>query len=539
MSTAPTQGDDRSRTIEAEIADSSIAQTPIADPNPLDALPEDASRGRGLRNKTARGLLINSGFRVGLACVNLARHVGVAAFVTASVYGLWALLITTLMTLAFLKQVGIVDKYIQQQDDDQVAAFQKAFTLQLVYTLLFVVICAVAIPVYALAVYGRPEILLPGLVLSLSLIATSLQTPTWIFYRRMDYVRQRGLEMVDPLVTTLMTVVLLVAGMELWGLVLGFLSGSVAGAVAALVANPYPLGLRWDRGALREYFSFSWPLFVGGIGGLLVVQGTVIIGNAALGLAAVGAIGLATNFSRFSSSIEQLLNVTMYPAVCRVQDRRDLLLEVFVKSNRLGLMWALPFGVGLSLFAADLVNFVFGSTWEGAIPLLQVFGLTFGFGTIAFAWGIFYKAIGKTRQVAVAAVAAVIVFFAVTVPLMLTIGVIGYAIGMAAATLVQLILRGYYLRRIFPGFNLVKHALRAVAPMVPAVGVVLLIRLAEGGGTRSLGMALAELGVYALVVGGATYVTERRLITESIGYLTGAVRKDRSVAVQGARVASG
>ena len=525
------------RSVETEIADSSITQTPIAEPDSLDRA-EGAVEGGGLRSKTARGLLINSGFRVGMAGINLARNVGVAAFVTASEYGLWGLLVTTMITLAFLKQVGVADKYIQQREEDQEAAFQKAFTFQFLYTLLFFVIVAVALPVYAFGVYGRPEILLPGFVLSLSLIATTLQAPTWVFYRRMDYLRQRSLEVVDPIVTTVATLALLIAGMALWGLVIGFLIGSVAGAVVVLIANPYPFRLRFDRVAFREYVGFSWPLFIGGIGGLLVVQGAVIIGNAALGLAAVGAIGLATNFSRFSNRIEQLLTSTMYPAVCAVQERRDLLLEVFVKSNRLGLMWALPFGVGLTLFAGDLVDFVLGSTWEEAIPLLQVFGLIFGFGTIGYAWGTFYKAQGRTRPIAVTGVASVVVFFAVTVPLMLTVGVMGYAIGMASATLAQLVLRGYFLRRLFPGFNLLRHALRSLAPIAPAVGLVLLVRLAEDGGARTLGVAIGELAVYLLVVVAATYAFERPLIREAVGYLRRAVGRDRPAPAHGARPAA-
>ena len=34
-----------------------------------------------------------------------------------------------------------------------------------------------------------------------------------------------------------------------------------------------------------------------------------------------------------------------------------------MKSNRLALMWGVPFGVGLTLFAADLVEFGIGEEW--------------------------------------------------------------------------------------------------------------------------------------------------------------------------------
>ena len=124
---------------------------------------------------------------------------------------------TTLITLAFLKQIGIGDKYIQQREEDQVVAYQKAFTLELAYTMIFFVVVAIALPLYALVIYDRPEILAPGFVLSLTLIATAFQTPTWIFYRRLDYFRQRSIEIVDPLVTTVAMIGLLIAGFEAVG----------------------------------------------------------------------------------------------------------------------------------------------------------------------------------------------------------------------------------------------------------------------------------------------------------------------------------
>src|SRR3954447_6740614 len=70
--------------------------------------------GRSLREHTARGAIINSAFQVGLAGVNLVKRVGVAAFLTTGDYGIWGILVTTLITLSWLKQIGISDKYVQQ-----------------------------------------------------------------------------------------------------------------------------------------------------------------------------------------------------------------------------------------------------------------------------------------------------------------------------------------------------------------------------------------------------------------------------------------
>ena len=96
----------------------------------------------------------------------------------------------------------------------------------------------------------------------------------------------------------------------------------------------------------------------------MIVQTAVIVGNFTVGLAGVGALGLAASFSMFVDRVDQVIRMTIYPAVCAVKEQTEVLFETFVKSNRLALMWGMPFGVGLALFGPDLVEFVLGSQWE-------------------------------------------------------------------------------------------------------------------------------------------------------------------------------
>jgi len=43
-------------------------------------------------------------------------------------------LFISLGTLYWLKNIGVADKFVQQDDEDQELAFQKAFTLELMLT---------------------------------------------------------------------------------------------------------------------------------------------------------------------------------------------------------------------------------------------------------------------------------------------------------------------------------------------------------------------------------------------------------------------
>lgn len=498
-----------------------LAPDEIAPPEP--ALPDGRASELGqLRARTARGTMINAAFQVGLASLNLIKRLVVVALLTASEFGFWGLLIASLATLMWLKEVGISDKYIQQSEIDQEAAFQKAFTLELLYSsAFFVALVVVALPLYAL-IYGRPEIIPPGLVLSLALLVSAFKTPIWIFYRRMEFVRQRSLAAVDPVVSFLVTVPLAAAGFGYWSLVIGAVAGSFLSALVAVRACPYRFAFRFDRGALKDYVSFSWPLVIVTGSGLVIVQASIIVGEATVGLVGVGVIALAGIVLRFVDQANLIVTTTLYPAVCAVRDRTDLLREAFTKSNRLVLMWAMPFGFGLTLFAPDLVAFVLGGTWEPAVGMLQVLGAVVALKQVGFNWTAFMRARGETRPLAVNGVLGMAAFLAIGVPLMYAVGLDGYVLGIAGVVAAQFLSRTYYLARLFPGFSIGRHLARAVAPSVPAVAAVLLVRaLLDGSAARAPEIAVAELALYVAVTVAATMVLERPLIREAVGYLRG------------------
>ncbi len=447
-----------------------------------------------LRVRAARGTLVNTGFLVSLMALNLIRAFVLAGLVSRSDYGLWGILVISLGTIMWLKQIGIGDKFIQQDEPDQEAAFQKAFTMELVLTSAFVGLVAVALPLVA-AIYGSTQLILPGLVILGAFVVAVFQAPLWVFYRRMEFGRQRLLQALDPVVAFVASVALGVAGAGYWAFVGGFFAGVAATTVGAVLSSPYRFGIRFDRATLRDYASFSWPLFVAGGAALIGAQAAFLTARWDLGIAAAGAMTLATSVTVFADRADTLITETLYPAVCAVKDRIEILAEAFVKSNRLALMWAVPFGAGLSLFASDLVRFGIGERWQPAVVVLQVVGIAAAVNHIGFNWTAFLRARGQTRPIAVASVAGMLAFLVVGVPLILAIGLPGFAIGLAAQTLGQLVVRAFYLQRLFKGFRYLAHIARAFLPTIPAVAVVLAVRAPGPGEPHRRGRHRRARGV--------------------------------------------
>jgi O-antigen/teichoic acid export membrane protein len=420
----------------------------------------------------------------------------------------FGVLAAALGTLLWLKQVGIGDKYVQQREADQERAFQVAFTLELALSGIFLLLVLAVVPVMTL-VYGEPELLAPGFAASLAIVGAALQTPIWPYYRSMDFVKQRTLQAVDPLLSFVVTIALAAAGAGYWALVIGMLAGSFGAAAAAVTFSPYPLRLRWESGKLREYASFSWPLLVASFAGIVVAQSATLVAELSTGLAGVGAVALASSIVAYTGRVDQIVTQTLYPAICRVVDRRAALAEAFEKSNRLALSFGLPFGVGLALFAEPLIDDVLGDRWLPALGLVQTFALIAAADQLCFNWTAFYRALGRTRPIAVANVVAAIVFVAVAIPLLLAEGLDGLAIGMAATTAVALVLRSVFVHRLFPEVGLTRLVLRAAVPAAVGAAAV----LAAGG------PAVAELVVYVAIVAVATWLLQGGLLREAVGYL--------------------
>jgi O-antigen/teichoic acid export membrane protein len=477
----------------------------------------------GLRGRVARGTVINSVFMLGVNVLTLVQGLLLAGLLGAAEYGLWGLLTVTFGTLFVLARIGLNDKYIQQDHPDQRAAFEVAFTLQSMLCGLFTVIAIVAIPLFSL-LYEEPRILLPGLLLAFGMPMIALQTPIWIFYRRLEFMKQRLLMSVLPVVTFVVTVSLALSGVGFWSIVIGTFTGLVASTAVAVRVSPYPLRFRYQKGIIREYATFSWPLFIASISAVLMFQIPLTLAARSLGAAAVGAITLALQISQYTRRVDTIVTDSLYPAICAVKDRGDLLFEAFSKSNRLAILWAFPVGIGAAIFADPAVPMILGNGWELAVPLVQVLGLSAAVDQIGFNWTAFARARGETKVLAVAAVVSMVAGLAVGVPLLLSIGLNGFAIGLAAAALASLAVRIAYLTNLFPRLGMVRHVAGAIWPTLSALALIGLERVILGG-ADSPQRLLAEVGVYVGVVALATATKERSLMRESLAYLRGSTSR--------------
>lgn len=125
----------------------------------------DIAAGSNLRERTAAGTIVNGAFQVGVVTLGVLKGLVVATFLEPSEYAIWGILFVSITSITLLKQVGVVDRFVQQDEEDQEVAWQKAFTLELIFSGLFFAAVAILLPALCV-VYGRFELLAPGVVLA-------------------------------------------------------------------------------------------------------------------------------------------------------------------------------------------------------------------------------------------------------------------------------------------------------------------------------------------------------------------------------------
>jgi O-antigen/teichoic acid export membrane protein len=479
-----------------------------------------------LRRRTLRGVVIAGAFIVLIDVLVLTQGLIVTRVLGPRLIGVYGIASTFVLSLIALKRVGVDEAFVAQEEPDQEREFQIAFTLDLVLA----GICALSICALAplVGVLWRNERLV-GLTAALAYLplALALQAPMWVFFRRMDFARQRSLQAVQPAVAIAITVPLVLAGIGVWGIVIGQALGYAVAVVAGIRISPYRLRLRFDRAAARRYVGFSAPIFVTAVAALLIAQGQTLAFNLHGGLAAAGFLTLALLLTRYVDRADQVVTASIYPAICAIKGQTHRLEELFVKSNRATLLWVLPFSGALILFAPDVQRLLLGPRWHPAVVLVQGLAIATALAQLGFNWFAFYRAHGNNRPVAVEACIGTVMFLVLAIPGLLLAGTVGFVVGRIVGVAVVAGVRRHYVRRLLPGVRYAAIVRPALLPLGAAAAAVLVVRFAAWGDGRPLVQSALEFALFVVVYVIAITRSERRLMSELLGGLRGrATRAD-------------
>jgi len=287
-------------------------------------------------------------------------------------------------------------------------------------------------------------------VMAIALPLTALRVPTVLtLEREMDYRLVVWADIAEIVVYNVVAIALVLAGLGVWGVALAVVAKAVTGSSVLLALGP----IHWLRpslrfGEIRSLLRFGAQFQSVSIINALREQGMNLVVGAVGGLATLGIWSLA---SRILQAIFLLLNSlwrVAYPAVARLIETGESALPSMERSLDLSSAALGVLVVAIGGTAPALVPALFTSRWNEAIAVLPWTAASLMvLGPLSTSAVGYLFATHRPLVVLRATVYYSVVWFAVSVPLIRSLGAEALGIGIGAAAVVNCVVLSRVVRR--------------------------------------------------------------------------------------------
>ncbi len=215
-------------------------------------------------------------------------------------------------------------------------------------------------------------------VLSLTFVLSGLPTiPGVVLARLMRFRVEFWIQMTTVVVRTSVAIGFAYAGFGMWSLVAGALAGACAQAVLGFLAVPYLPRWRFNSSFLTQTWRTSGSYFGGGLLFYVNMNIDLLLIGRQLGAAS---LGYYQNSRALTDEIRARIAVplqhVLFPAFSAVQDSRDRMRDMVLRSGRMLAALVIPIGIGIASMSHELVPVLYGAQWLEMIPVMSMFGVS-------------------------------------------------------------------------------------------------------------------------------------------------------------------
>ena len=356
----------------------------------------DRLRGSSLRARSARGVVTLGIGTVAERILRLVRNMILARLLAPDDFGLMALVLSVLMLLGCLTDVGVRQSIIHYQEGGKREYLNIAWWVQVVRGIgLFITALLVAPAICRF--YGKPELLNLLRVSLLVVILNGLTSPRlYLLEKEFRFVKALCLIQGSSLLGTLVAIVLAFYMQNVWVLVIGQVVQIGVQCLLSHILCPFRPMLKIDRRYLKEFLKFGRGML--GLAFLTVIsmQTDVFVLAKLLSSEKVGMYALALSLARqpvmlFSGTIGRVL----LPAFAEKQNDRKALCSAVVRLLRIILLFGVPLAIFTALASKTILSIVYGAKYSVvSVPFaLLCFAMLFNVQAVVLAS--IYIGIGK------------------------------------------------------------------------------------------------------------------------------------------------
>jgi PST family polysaccharide transporter len=429
--------------------------------------------------------------------------------------GVMALALTFLAFVQYAQESGLGAALIYQRTDVRRAAASVLLFAPVVGLALSAI--TIVLAPFAAQVFHTPELtnVLRAMV-GLILFRSVAVVPTALLERQMSYRGLAASELVGVAVQVGLSIGLVLAGLELWALVIGYIAGAAAQTMLVWFLTPFvPSPRDADWKLLRQLAGYG--RYIGGAHIVNLLNRTLDNLVVARVLGPTRLAYYANAFKIGANPVQMLAMVigrALFAAYSSVQEEIHEVRKVFVDNLQRTALVVLPIGVGIAVAADPVVRALLGDNWLPSIEPLRFLALFGAVRALAAGTGELWSARGKPHLRLVWELLHAGLVAPVLIVMTLAFGITGTAAGMLIVDLTTGIPAIVMSSRMI-GLSLrtVAGALAPTALCVALLALTLAIVDQAIAGLPPVVELLLLIGVGAVVYIGGTVLFARTVVT--------------------------
>jgi O-antigen/teichoic acid export membrane protein len=329
-----------------------------------------------MKEQTIRGSFWTLVDAAGGQVLSLLAFVVLARVLAPQDYGIVALAMSVLAIPSVLLNEGLSDALIQR-GDLQDGHINAAFWANLGLAGVFVVLAQISAGWIAEAT-GEPLVEPAMRWLSLCLVSIAVSSTAGAIYRRKFHYSTFALRtLIATASGAIVGVAMALLGFGVWSLIVSQLVQAVVGAGVMWIGLKWTPRFEFSSAAFQELYKFASHVMAGNALRFANDKIDSIIIGSFLGVLVLGyyymAMRLLTTMNFMTIS---LVDNVMLPALSRMQDNRNKLIETYISMSWAAAILWVPAVAGLGLVSSHLVPLLFGHKWDAAVPVILIVCVT-------------------------------------------------------------------------------------------------------------------------------------------------------------------
>ena len=401
----------------------------------------------GYFKDAVKGLSWMTAFRVLYRLIGVARIAIIAHILTPFSLGVFGIVTIVLGFLEIITETGINIFLIQEKDDIN-GYINTAWVVSIVRGLLI----SLLIFASAGAVSGFFNSPASKSLLNMAALVPLIRgliNPSIVKFQKelqfnKEFMYRISIFVVESIVSVLGVIIL----KSVYGMIWGLLAGAIFEVFYTfIVARPWP---KFDFNSIktkRVIDRGKWVTLYGIFDYLYTQSDNIAIGR----ILGVAPLGIYQNAYKISTSpLTEVGNIffrVTFPVFSKISGETARLKSAFIKNTVVNFALMLGAGIFIFIFAAPIVQILFGKGWESAIPvvkLLSILGVVRG---VASSTGSLLIAREKQKYTAVVTIVSTLGLCITIIPLIHAYGIIGAGVAAIIGTLISLPFTVFFVRK--------------------------------------------------------------------------------------------